>query len=236
MWKLDHKEGWALKDLMLLNCGAGEDSWSPLGSKEIKAVNPKGNQSWLLIGRSEAQAVAPIFWPPNVSHWKRPWCWERLRAGGEGGNIEWDGWMASSTQWTWVWASSGKWWRTGKPGVLQATESHTDMTEWLNNNIHNVLLSSGSFWILSLCLLFSSLTIIYLVVVLIVFIMADIYSTSWINFFMKFRNFSNIFFSAPFYLPLSETPITLKLNHLTLSSMTLKFWWSFFSNFFFLVL
>ena len=236
MWKLDHKEGWALKDLMLLNCGAGEDSWSLLGSKEIKAVNPKGNQSWLLIGRSEAQAVAPIFWPPNVSHWKRPWCWERLRAGGEGGNIEWDGWMASSTQWTWVWASSGKWWRIGKPGVLQATESHTDMTEWLNNNIHNVLLSSGSFWILSLCLLFSSLTIIYLVVVLIVFIMADIYSTSWINFFMKFRNFSNIFFSAPFYLPLSETPITLKLNHLTLSSMTLKFWWSFFSNFFFLVL
>ena len=63
MWKLDHKEGWALKDLMLLNCGAGEDSWSPLGSKEIKAVNPKGNQPWLLIGRTDDDAEAPILWP-----------------------------------------------------------------------------------------------------------------------------------------------------------------------------
>ena len=221
---------------MLLNSGAGEGFWSPLSSKEIKPVNSKGSQPWLLIGRSEAEVVAPILWPPNVTYWERPWCWERFRAWGEGGNIEWDGWMASSTPWTWVWGSSGRWWRTGKPGVLQSMESQTDMAEWLNNNIHNVLLFSSSFWILSLCLLFSSLAMIYLVVILIVFIMADIYSTSWINFFMKFRNFSNIFFSAPFYLPLSETPITLKLNHLTLSSMTLKFWWFFFPNLFFLVL
>ena len=52
---------------------------------------------------------------------KRPWCWERLKAGGEGDNRGWDGWMASPTQWTWVWASSGRWWRTRKPGVLQST-------------------------------------------------------------------------------------------------------------------
>ena len=51
---------------------------------------------------------------------KRPWCWERLKAGGEGDNRGWDGWMASPIQWTWVWASSGRWWRTGKPGVLQS--------------------------------------------------------------------------------------------------------------------
>ena len=49
-----------------------------------------------------------------------PWCWERLRAGGEGGNRGWDGWMASPTQWAWVWANSGRWWRTGRPGVLQS--------------------------------------------------------------------------------------------------------------------
>ena len=51
------------------------------------------------------------------THWERPWCWESLRAGGEVGNRGWDGWMASSTQWTRVWANSRRWWRTGKSGM-----------------------------------------------------------------------------------------------------------------------
>ena len=51
---------------------------------------------------------------------KRPWCWERLKAGGEGDDRAWDGWIALPTQWTWVWASSGRWWWTGKPGMLQS--------------------------------------------------------------------------------------------------------------------
>ena len=55
-----------------------------------------------------------------MPHWKSPWCWERLKAGGEGDNRGWDGWMASPTWCTWVWASSGSWWWTGKPGVLQS--------------------------------------------------------------------------------------------------------------------
>ena len=54
---------------------------------------------------------------------KRPWCWERLRVGGEGGDRGWDGWMASPTQWTWVWVNSGSWWWTGRPGVLRSTGS-----------------------------------------------------------------------------------------------------------------
>ena len=58
-------------------------------------------------------------WREELTHWKRAWCWERLRAGGKAGGRGWDGWIASSTQWTWVWANSGRWWRTGKPGVLQ---------------------------------------------------------------------------------------------------------------------
>ena len=58
-------------------------------------------------------------WCEEVTYWKRPWCWARLKAGGEGDKRGWDGWMASPTQWTWVWASSGNWWWTGKPGVLQ---------------------------------------------------------------------------------------------------------------------
>ena len=56
----------------------------------------------------------------HLMHQERPWCWERMKAGGEGDDRERDGWMASPTQWTWVWASSGRWWRTGKLGVLQS--------------------------------------------------------------------------------------------------------------------
>ena len=84
----------------------------------------KGNQSWiLLIGRTDAEAEAPILWPPDMKnwlHWKRSWCWERLKAGGEGDDRGWGGWMASPTRWTWVWASSRNWWWTGKPSMLHA--------------------------------------------------------------------------------------------------------------------
>ena len=76
-------------------------------------------------------------WCEELTHWKRPWCWERLKAGGEGEDREWDGWMASLTQWTWVWASSGSWWWTRKPGVLQSMGSQrvthnwvTKLTDW----------------------------------------------------------------------------------------------------------
>ena len=73
-------------------------------------------------------------WCKELTHWKRPWCWERLRAGGEGDNRGWDGWMASPTWWTGVWASSGSWWWTGKPSMLQSMGSQiVDMTEQLNN-------------------------------------------------------------------------------------------------------
>ena len=55
----------------------------------------------------------------ELTHWKRPWCWEGLGAGGEGDDRGWDGWMASPTQWAWVWVNSGSWWWTGRPGVLR---------------------------------------------------------------------------------------------------------------------
>ena len=58
-------------------------------------------------------------WYKELTHWKRPWCWERLKAGGERDDRGWDGLMASPTRWTWVWVNSGSWWRTGRPGVLQ---------------------------------------------------------------------------------------------------------------------
>ena len=75
---------------------------SLLDCKDIKQVNSRGNQSWIFIGRTDAEAETPILWPPDavLTHWKRPWCWERLKAGGKGNDRGWDGWMASLTQWT----------------------------------------------------------------------------------------------------------------------------------------
>ena len=89
--------------------------------KEIKSVSPKGNQLWIFTGRAEAEAKVPILWPPDAKsrHWKRLWCCESLRPGG-GADRGLDGWMASATQWTWVWTNSGRQWRTGQPGVLQS--------------------------------------------------------------------------------------------------------------------
>ena len=95
---------------------------SPMDCREIQPVNPKGNQSWVFTGGTDDEAETLMLWPHDAknSHWKRPWCCERLKTGGEGDDRGWDGWMASLTQWTWVWVDSGSWWWTGKPGVLQS--------------------------------------------------------------------------------------------------------------------
>ena len=95
---------------------------SPLDCKESQPVHPTGDQSWVFIGRTDAEPETPnnfAIWCEELTHWKRPWCWERLRAGGEGDDRGWDGWMTSPTQWTWVWVDSGSWWWTGRPGMLQ---------------------------------------------------------------------------------------------------------------------
>ena len=85
-------------------------------------------------------------WAVALTHWKRPWCWGRLKGGGEGGNRKWDGWMASPTLWTWVWASFRSWW-TRKPGVLQSMGSQRVRHNWateLNWTVaHQVPLSMG---------------------------------------------------------------------------------------------
>ena len=128
MWELDHKWGWALKNRFFWTAVPEKSLESPLDYKEIKPVYPKGNQLWIFIGRTvaEVEAQAPILWLPDVKSQltgKRPWCWERLRAWGEGGDRGWDGWMALLIQRTWTWANSGRWWGTRKPGVLQSTGS-----------------------------------------------------------------------------------------------------------------
>ena len=107
---------------------------SPLDCKEIQPVHTKGNQPWIFTGRTDAEAEAPnnvATWYNELTYWKRPWCLERLKAG-EGDDRGWDGWMASPTQWTWVWASLGSWWWTGKPGVLLFMGLQRDTAECLN--------------------------------------------------------------------------------------------------------
>ena len=83
---------------------------------------------WIFIGRTDAEV--PTLGPPDaeLTHWKRPWCWERT--GGEGDDRGWDGWMASPTQWTWVWVDSGSWWWTGKPGLLWFMGSQRVWHNW----------------------------------------------------------------------------------------------------------
>ena len=118
--ELDHKEGWVLKNWCFWTVVLEKTFESPLDCKKIKPVYPNGNQSWMFIWGTDAEAEAPILWPPwckELTHWKRPWCWERLKAG-EGGDRGWDGWMASPTWWIQIWANTWRWWRTGKPGVL----------------------------------------------------------------------------------------------------------------------
>ena len=125
MWELDYKESWVPKNGCFWTVVL-KTLESPLDCKNIKAVNPIGNQSWIFTERTDAEAEALgslATWCKNSTHWKRPWLWEKLRVGGEGGNRGWDGWMASLPQWTWVWANLGRWWRTGKPGVLQSMGS-----------------------------------------------------------------------------------------------------------------
>ena len=107
---------------------------SPLDCKEIKPINPKGNQSWIFILRTHAVAETPILRPPDGKNWlirKDPDAGKDWRQEEKGTtNRGWDGWMASRTQWTWVWVNSGSWWWTGRPGMLQSMGSLRVGHDW----------------------------------------------------------------------------------------------------------
>ena len=133
MWELDHKEGWMLKNWCFWTVVLEKtlEVASLLHSKEIKPVNPKGNQPWIFIRGTDAEVDTLATWCEESTHWKRHWCWERLKAGGEGGDRGWYSWMVSSTQWTWAWANSGRWWRAERQrGVLQSIDRKESDTDW----------------------------------------------------------------------------------------------------------
>ena len=135
MWELNHKEWWTVKNWCFWTVVLEKTLESSLDSKEIKPVNPKGNQPWLFIGRTDVEAAAPILWPPDANSWltvKYPGA-GKDRGQEERGKQRMICWMVSANQWTQVWANSRRLWRTGKPGVLQSMESqivrHDRVTE-----------------------------------------------------------------------------------------------------------
>ena len=121
MWDLDHKESWALKNSCFWTVVLEKTLKSPLDRKEIHSVHPKGNLSWIFIHWEDwCWGWSSNTWWEDLTHSKRPWCWERLKAGEKGDDRGWDGGMASLTCWTWVCISSGSWWWTGRPVLLQS--------------------------------------------------------------------------------------------------------------------
>ena len=134
MWVLDCKEGWIPKNWCFWAVVLEKTLEIPLDRKEIIPLNPKGNQSWIFNVRTDAEAEATILWPPDANNWfigKDPDFGKDWRQEEKGmTEDEMAGWHPSPTQWTWVWASSGRWWRTGKPGVLQSIESQRVGHNW----------------------------------------------------------------------------------------------------------
>ena len=120
MWELDCKKSWGPKnDAFELWCWRRplRVPWTARRYNQsiLKEISPGVHwKDWCWSWNSNTLAT----WCKELTHWKRPWCWERLWADREG-DRGWDSWMASLTQWTWVWVNSGSWWWTGRPGVLQ---------------------------------------------------------------------------------------------------------------------
>ena len=140
---------------MLLNCGVGEDSWESLGLQG-DPTSPFWRRSalgflwreWCYSWNSSTLATSC----EELTHWKRLWCLEGLKAGGEGDARGWDGWMASLTRLTWVWVNSGSWWWTGRPGVLRfmglQRVRHNWATElnwmvWFKHETHRLMQNAG---------------------------------------------------------------------------------------------
>ena len=134
------------EELMLLNCGVGEDSWESLGLQG-DPTSPFWRR--LVLGvlwkewcESWNSSTLATSWE-ELTYWKRLWCWEGLGAG-EGDNRWWDGWMASPTQWTWVWVNSGSWWWTGRPGVLRFMGLQRVGHDWVTE-LNRIIVKTSNF-------------------------------------------------------------------------------------------
>ena len=133
--RVELKEGWAQKNWCFWTVVSKKTLESPLDFKEIQPVHPKGNQSWIFIGNLMLQLKLQYFGHlmGRTDSFEKTLMLERLKAGGEGDNRGWDGWMASPTQWTWVWVTPGV--GDGQGGLVCCSpwgHKELDTTEWLN--------------------------------------------------------------------------------------------------------
>ena len=121
--KIDAFELWCWRRLLRV-------PWTTRSSNQsiLKEISPECSLEGLML-KLKLQYLAP--WFEELTHLKRPWCWERLKVGGEGDDRGWDGWMASPTQWRWVWVNSGIRWWTGRPGILQFMASQRAGHDWV---------------------------------------------------------------------------------------------------------
>ena len=131
-----------------------------------------------------------------MTHWKRLWCWEGLGAGGEGDDRGWDGWMASQTQWTWVWVNSGSWWWTGRPGMLRFMGSQRVGHDWATElnwtEFSSLCYTVGPCW----------LFILYIVVCICSSQTPNLPLPSIFSFLKNCQTVSKV--AAPFHIPLSN--------------------------------
>ena len=155
MWGLDYNESWVPKNWCFWTVVLKKALESPLDCKEIhqsilKEISSEYSLEGLML-KLKLQYFGHLIW--RIKHLKRRWCWETLNAGGEGDDRGWDDWMASLTSWTWVWASSRSWWRTGKPGILQSMGSQRVGHDWItevNHPTHTTKKEEHFFWFLIL--------------------------------------------------------------------------------------
>ena len=122
--RIDASELWCLRRLLRV-------SWTARRSNQsiLKEISPEYSFEVLML-KLKLQYFGHLMW--RTYSFEKILILERLKVGGEGDDRGWDGWMASPTQWTWVWVNSGSWWWTGRPGMLQSMGSQSDMPEWLN--------------------------------------------------------------------------------------------------------
>ena len=122
-WRIDTFELWCWRRLLRVPWTARR-----LNQSILKKISPEYSLEGLMLKLTNSNTLATSF--KELTHWKRLWCWARLKAGGKGDDRGWDGWMASATRWTWVWEGSWSWWWTGKSGVLQSMGLQRIRHDW----------------------------------------------------------------------------------------------------------
>ena len=143
MWVLDYKESWALKNWCFWTVVLEKTLESP-----CKEISPEYSLEGLML-KLKLQYFSP--WCEEPTQLKRPWCWERLKAGGEGDDRGSDGWAASLTKWTWLWVNSGSWRWTGRPGVLQSMGWQGVGHDWATELNCTELRCDADTWCFYLC-------------------------------------------------------------------------------------